>query len=101
MQARLHSPRLDQSHDVVVLLSTGDIGGLDNFLRFWVDLNRHNIIAALFDLHFPYDPILSLFQGGFEHIASFDCGGLGNRLVPGHGLLDIAAELGKQNDTVF
>ena len=98
----LHRPLAQiNQHDRVVLLPAGAIGGFDNFLRFWVDLNRCNIIAAILDLHFPYDLIFSLFQGCFEHIASFDCTGFGNCLVPGHGLLDIAADLGKQNDTIF
>lgn len=85
----------------VVLLPAGNINALENFLRFWIDLNGGDIAIAIFDLHFPYDPVVSLLQGCFEHVTPFDLGGLGNRLVPGHDLLDIAADLGKQDDAVF
>ncbi len=101
MQTRHHSSRLDQSHDGVRLLPTGDIDAFDEFFGFWIDLNGGDFITAIVDLHFPYDPIFSLLQGGLEHIASLDCRGLGNCLVSGHGLLNVAADLCEQDDAVF
>ena len=92
--ASLSSSTINEN-ERILLLPAGAIGGLDNCLRFWVDLNRGNIITSILDLHFPYDLVVPLLQCGFEHIALLDCGGLGNCLVPGHGLLDVAADLGK------
>ncbi len=101
MRIRHHSSRLDQLYDGVALLPTGDIDAFDDFFGFWIDLNGGDFITAIVDLHFPYDLIFSLLQGGLEHIASLDCRGLGNCLLPGHGLLDVAADLCEQDDAVF
>ena len=94
---------LDQinQHDRVVLLPAYGIDGIDDFLRFGINPNGGDIIAGILDLHFPYDFVVSLLQSSFDHGPWLDLGGLDDCLVPGHGLLDIAADLGEQDDAIF
>ena len=97
----LAPPNQINQHDRVVLLPAYGIDGIDDFSRFWINPNGGDIIAGVLDLHFPYDFVVSLLQSSFDHGPGLDRVGLDDCLVPGHGLLDIAADLGEQDDAIF